>query len=203
MTTRDSNIERDNVLFAFYQECERPTALNIIEWTERYPQFAEDIRAHAAVRLDRAPDREEMNIEPDPTMLARGRSRALNAIYYARQEAEAKHTSSVTWQQLLSSKGVTVPQLAKHINIDRMVIAELAAGRIRPPIGFRLVDALTAALNIAVSSLDAAVAQLTATPRLGHAKADRAPTIHTQSYEEVICASNMSEQEKRYWLGEE
>jgi hypothetical protein len=65
------------------------------------------------------------------------------------------------------------------------------------------VDALTDALEGPAASLDAAVTQLVAAPRLGHAKADNAPTIHTRSYEEVIHASNMSEQLKRHWLGED
>lgn len=47
--------DRDEVLFAFHQACERPTAEQIIEWTQRYPPFADDIRDHAAVRLDAAP----------------------------------------------------------------------------------------------------------------------------------------------------
>jgi transcriptional regulator with XRE-family HTH domain len=205
MTARNSKIDRDEVLFAFHRECERPTALQIIEWTERYPQFADDIRAHAAVRLDRAPGHDETDLEPDQTMLARGRSRALNAVYHARQEADAGQAaaSPVTWQQMLGAKGFTVPQLARHINIDRMVLAELAAGRMRPPIGIRLVDALTDALDVSPSSLDTAVAQLVAAPRLGHAKADRAPTIYTRSYEEIIRASNMSDQLKWHWLGED
>jgi DNA-binding Xre family transcriptional regulator len=204
MTARNDNTERDAVLFAFHRECERPTPLQIIEWTERYPQFADDIRAHAAVRLDCAPGQDETDMEPDQTMLARGRSRALNAIYHARQEADAAQAASaVTWQQMLAAKGFTVPHLARHINIDRMVLAELAAGRMRRPIGIRLVDALTDALEITPASLDAAVAQLVAAPRLGHAKADGAPTIHTRSYEEVIRASSMPQERQRYWLGED
>ncbi len=89
MTAPDRNMDRDKVLFAFHRECERPTALQIIEWAERYPQFADDIRAHAAVRLDRVSGQDEMDMELDQTMLTRGRSRALNAIYHARQEADA------------------------------------------------------------------------------------------------------------------
>lgn len=44
--------ERDGVLFAFHEACPMPTADQIIEWTERYPTIADDIRAHAAVSRD-------------------------------------------------------------------------------------------------------------------------------------------------------
>jgi transcriptional regulator with XRE-family HTH domain len=204
MAARNSNMDRDAVLFAFHRECERPTASQITEWAERYPQFADDIRAHAAVRLDRAPEHDDMEIEPDQTLLARGRSRALNAVYQARQEADAGQAgSAATWQQMLGAKGLTVPQLARQINIDRMVIAELAAGRMRLPIGVRLADALTESLHVSMASLNTAVEQLVAAPRLGHAKADRTPTIHVRSYEDIIRASNMPDDLKRYWLGED
>jgi hypothetical protein len=47
MSHHNRKEERDEVLFAFHQACERPTAEQIIAWTDRYPQFADDIRSHA------------------------------------------------------------------------------------------------------------------------------------------------------------
>ena len=44
--------DRDSVLFAFHQECERPTAEQIIAWTKRFPEFADDIHDHATVAWD-------------------------------------------------------------------------------------------------------------------------------------------------------
>jgi len=81
--------ERDDVLFAFHQACERPTAEQIIEWASRYPQFAEDIRAHAAVSRDWDACEGLPAAEADEVMLARGYSNALNALYSAEIEAEA------------------------------------------------------------------------------------------------------------------
>ena len=46
MTDRSPTPDRDEVLFAFQEACPRPTAQQLIDWTGRYPQFAEDIRAH-------------------------------------------------------------------------------------------------------------------------------------------------------------
>jgi hypothetical protein len=103
---------------------------------------------------------------------------------------------------MLNTKGVTVPQLARQIDIDRFVLAELSAGRMRPPIGLRLVDALTGALGTTAAWLNAAATQLCTVPKLGHAKADRAPTINARSYEEIIRESTMPDDRKRYWLGE-
>lgn len=44
--------KRDEVLLAFQEACKRPTTEQILQWTNRYPDFAEDIRAHAAIARD-------------------------------------------------------------------------------------------------------------------------------------------------------
>ena len=48
----DRDNARDEVLYAFHRAYERPSAAEIIEWVTRYPQFAEDIRGHAALARD-------------------------------------------------------------------------------------------------------------------------------------------------------
>src|SRR6266508_6087832 len=105
--------ERDEVLFAFHQACDNPTAAEITEWTKRYPQFAEDIRAHAAVRAEWASEPEGRDVEPDETMLARGRSHALNLLHSLRQDsAAAQNATEATWPQALSITGFDIARLA-------------------------------------------------------------------------------------------
>jgi hypothetical protein len=205
MIEQNRNPERDDVLFAFHQTCDNPTAEQVSEWTRRYPQYADDIRAHAALRAQWASDSDEQNTEPDESMLARGRSHALNLLHAARQEsAAAQAVSEKTWPQAVSAAGFDIPRLARCINIDRMVLGELNAGRMRLPLGRRLTNALTDVLDMSAAWLEHVVSDLLAGPRrLGHAKADEAPTINTRSYTEVIHASSMSETEKRYWLEED
>jgi len=202
MSKTNAAPDRDEVLFSFHRAHDRPTAAQVDEWAKRYPQFAEDIREHAAVLLEWADELEGEALEPDETMLARGRSRALNALHQARREASSAAPVTL-WQDMLSAAGFTIPRLADHINIDRGVIAELAAGRMRLPIGKRLVEALIVTLNTTAEALEQAVSQLLGTRRLGHAKANRQPTVHARSYEEVIRDSPMSNERKRYWLGED
>ncbi len=203
MIEQNRNPDRDDVLFAFHQTCDNPTAEQVSDWTRRYPQYADDIREHAALRAQWASEHDESGAEPDESMLARGRSHALNLLHNARQEAAAQDVSEKTWPQAVSAAGFDIPRLARCINIDRMVLAELNAGRMRLPLGRRLANALSDVLGMTVAWLERAVSDLLAGPRrLGHAKADEAPTINTRSYAEVIQASSMSEDEKRYWLGE-
>jgi len=102
MTDQIKSSDRDEVLFAFHQECERPSAEQIVAWVERFPQFAEDIRAHAAVAWDWATQVMDLPEEVDETMAARAYSQALNLIYSA--ETSAVRTKNVescrTFQQL-------------------------------------------------------------------------------------------------------
>lgn len=204
MIEQNRNPDRDDVLFAFHQACDNPTAEQVSEWTRRYPQYANDIREHAALRAQWASDSDEHGAEPDESMLARGRSYALNLLHDARQEAAAQSDSEKTWAQALSAAGFDIPRLARCVNIDRMVLAELNAGRMRLPLGRRLTDALADVLGMSTAWLERVISDLLTGPRrLGHAKADEAPTINTRSYAEVIHASSMSEDEKRYWLGED
>lgn len=205
MIEQNRNPDRDDVLFAFHQTCDNPTDEQVSEWTRRYPQYADDIREHASLRAQWASESDEPGAEPDESMLARGRSHALNLLHGVHQEAAAaQKVSEKTWPQALSAAGFDIPRLARCINIDRMVLAELNAGRMRLPLGRRLTDALTDVLGMSAAWLERVVSDLLAGPRrLGHAKADEAPTINTRSYAEVIHASSMSETEKSYWLGED
>lgn len=43
---------RDEVLFDFHRTADPVTPDLVAQWTERFPQFAEDIRAHAVEIID-------------------------------------------------------------------------------------------------------------------------------------------------------
>lgn len=204
MTTPSNPKEtRDEVLFAFHQAFDRPTPEQIIEWTRRYPQFADDIRAHAAIARDWAARKGLPVAVPDETMLARGHSRVLNALYNAEIAAKAAGEPCESFQQIMAERGTDVPQLARELDIARSVLADLVNGGVLAPIGKRLVNALTRALSISVAVFDAALQRALHSPRLGHAKADGPPTITPRPYEEVIRSSNMAPQRKEYWLSDD
>lgn len=203
MTEHNHSPSRDEVLVAFHDAFARPTADNIEEWTRRYPQFAGDIRDHAEIKCDWTESPESEFLHIDDTLLAQGRSRALNILHDLGKSANTVATmSNMTWPQLLLSTNKTIPTLAREINIDRFILAELNAGRMRLPVGDRLMEALTIALKAPVATLQNALKILISTPpRLGHAKADKQFTITPRSYEEIIRASQMSAEQKHFWLG--
>lgn len=205
MTDQNRTEDRDEVLFAFHRACNDPTAEQIIEWTGRFPQFADDIRAHAILLKDWAARESLPADEPDETMLARGRSRALDALYNAEVALASEETSTSprSFEQIMYACRKDVPQLARDLDIARSILAALVGGRMLAPVGGRLVAALMAALAITRDAFNDALQLALATPRLGHAKADGTPTVIPQTYEEVIRNSSMTDERKQHWLSED
>ena len=204
MTDQLKAARRDKVLFAFHRACTCPTAEQITKWTKRHPEFAEDIRMHAAIRLDWAASSEETREEPDELLLERGRSRALNAIYNAQVVASstADIAADGTFEQLMAANGMSIPQLARSIDIERSVLADLVSGRMHPPINQRFVDAFTQALPVAQQDFNRALKLALKSPKLGYARANQQPTVVRRSYKDIIRSSSMSEERRAYWLGE-
>lgn len=203
MTDNKMTPQRDEVLFAFHRACDVPTVDQIIEWTERYPEFADDIREHAAIRREWAAHGEEPMAESDELLISRGRSRALNAIYNAQvaaAPAAAAASAHSTFDQLMNARSLTTPQLAREIDIERSVLADMVRGRMLPPITRRLLAAVTSALKITADEFHRALQHALASPTLGHAKADRQPTVVQRSCEDIIRSSSMPEDRRSYWL---
>jgi hypothetical protein len=205
MTDQIKTADRDEVLFAFHQECERPSAEQIVAWVNRFPQFAEDIRAHAAVAWDWATQAAECEVEVDEILSSRAYSQALNIIYSAEtSSAPAKElTPCRTFQQMQEAVGKETHQLAKDLDIARSVLADLFNGWMRPPIRKRLVDSLLSLLHSSSEEFSFALECALRQPRLGHAKADRTPVVAQRSCDEIIRDSNMPQERKRYWLEED
>jgi hypothetical protein len=204
MTDHNRIDELDEVLFAFHQACANPSADDIVAWTSRYPQFAADIRAHAAILKDWAAHRNLPADEPSELMLTRARSRALDALYNAEIALRSDASSSgQSFDQIMQARGTDVPQLARDLNIGRSVLADLVSGGMRAPVGKRLAVALMHALAITSDAFESALQAALRAPRLGHAKADRTPSIVPRSYVEIIEDSTMPPDRKRYWLSED
>lgn len=197
-----NDTRRDEVLFAFHEAYEHPTPEEVMRWTKQHPEFADDIVAHAEHLLSLDAPKDLRDDQPDEAAIERNWSWTLNAMFEAETAGSSTSVSSgETFAQLLEKSGLTIPALARLIDIDRLVLGELNAGRLRPPINARLLDALSMAVHRARSDLDQVIARTIATPMLGNAKASNKPEVYAQSYESVIQSSDMIEEKKNYWLG--
>lgn len=216
MSKHNIQEKRADVLYAFQLTYEHPTPKDIIEWTKRYPQYADDIREHAEMLLAQHSRTRFERLEPDEEMLAKGRSEAMSAIYEAEQAATARKgdesvadptdaasdtSSTEDFDSLLKKASQTIPKLAREIDIGRSVIAELAAGRMKPPFGDRFLAAVASVLGFATDTIVSAIRQSLRQPRLGPAKARDRPIINARPYEEIVASNaNMTPEQKQYWL---
>lgn len=203
MTDHSKAERRDEVLFAFHRECDEPTTDDIVRWTNRYPEFAEDIRDHAAILLEMAFDADDAaEAEIDEQMMGLANSRTLNAIYNAQIASGSEDTEKrPTFDQMVAAAGISRPQLCSALDIGRDVISALFNGQMRPPIGARLIQALLPVLRITTRQFDWALDHALARPKVGYAKSSKQPTVIQSSYEDVIRNSTMmSPDRKSYWL---
>jgi hypothetical protein len=188
--------ERDRVLMAFHNACEKPTTEQIVEWVERHPQYADDIRAHAAVLRDWAAGAESTDEEVSPSALNAAYSNALNAIYSA-QKKEERSEAAVSFHDIAAARNIDVIQMAQDMDIPRGVLADLFDGAMLRPIRKWLSGAVCRTLKITYESFNAALDVVLENPRFGHAKANGAPTIRRRTCDEIIRASRMSAERKR------
>jgi hypothetical protein len=152
--------ERDAILIAIHQECEKPTTEQIIAWIEQYPDYAEDIRAHAAVSLDWAARETGAEGEVSQSLLDRGFSNALNAFYSAQQRAQTE-ANVKSFQDLAAALNIDVVQMAREMDIARGVLAALFNGLMLPPIRRRLIEHVCRLLAITREVFDSALALAT------------------------------------------
>lgn len=204
MNNPKTDKKRDEVLFALHKECTNPTAEQIMDWVKRFPQYADDIRSHAAIIKDWVARETLPVLEPSEDLVSRSQSRAMNALYKAQTNTVPETSDEdATFEQLMSSRGTDVPALAREIDISRGILAALVGGRMLPPAGDRLAEALMSYLDITRNIFNNAHEAACVTPRLGHAKAKSTPNVIACSYEELIRASSMPNERKQYWLGED
>ncbi len=198
----NNQLDRDSVLIAFHEECDIPTRADIELWAARYPRYAKDIREHAAVRIAMLAGADDSVEEIDDVHLARSRSRLREALYHAQANDEQSAQQIVTFKQLLGAAGITGPELARRLDINRGVIADLLAGRMLNPRA-RFVDAVASALAITRNVFCAALASATWRPSYGMAKSKGQPQVSPREYDDIIRASGMTPEKISYWLEED
>jgi len=197
--------DRDDVLWAFDKECPTPTAAQIIEWSERFPQFAEDIRDFAAVSRDCAAQAALPEEPVDEALLQRGFSQVLNLLHQTESTTAASSQPNAldTFQKSMQACGIDLPRLAQQMDIARGVLSALFNGRMQPPVGRRLVIAVMQHLRLTEATFNEYLQRALDSPKLGQAKATGTPSVSPRPYEEIVRESSMSDERKKFWLGED
>jgi hypothetical protein len=193
--------ERDRVLMAFHNECQKPSVEQILAWIERFPKYADDIRAHAAVARDWVAGAEGSDEEVSQSALDTAYSNALNAIYSA-QKNEAQANAAASFDDIAAARNIDPVDMADEMDIARGVLADLFDGAMLRPVRKRLKDAVCAMLQISDAMFESAHELSLNNPRFGHAKATGAPVIRARPCDDIIRNSPMTPERTRYWLEE-
>ena len=191
--------ERDRVLMAFHSECEEPTVEQILEWVGRYPEYADDIRAHAAVARDFAAGAEGTDEEVSSSALNAAYSDALNAIYSA-QKKEEQLEAAMSFHDIAAARSIDVIRMARDMEISRGILADLFDGAMLRPIRKVLIRGVCRTLVITEDAFNAALDVSLANPRFGHAKSTGAPVMQRRTCDEIIRRSRLSPERRRELL---
>lgn len=178
----------DDVLFQFHRAAEAVTPELVARWTGRYPQFADDIRAHAVEIVDMQ-QRAALAEEP------------LAADAVAVPQVEAVRPSL---REVMGKAGTSLRDLADDLDIARSIVFDLNAGGIEPlTVPVRFVRLAAERLREAQEWLAAVIANShdrSASPAF---KATGTPdTGRRRTWEEAVNDSDMEPERKAFWLAE-
>ena len=207
----ENNIEPtlDDALNTFVQENDRPTAGNLQEWVDRYPQFRKDLIDFAAAWAEQLvlPAAEGIGAETEKLLVDRAMSHVHNVAYNRdverlRQTATDDSVRSLTGDA--QRVGTRPAELAKACGLDLGLLSKLNNRQIHPwTIPAELIGMLAEQLNKTVAALKIFFA---GPPRaaVGKAYLSRGkPTASPQqSFAEAVQQSSLSDEEKARWLSE-
>jgi transcriptional regulator with XRE-family HTH domain len=183
---RSANL--DEVLFAFHRAVDFPTPQEVARWTKDYPQFADEIRAHAVEIIDmEAIAAEEPFLAetavPQPAPVAGGK----------------------TLREVIRASGMSLADFADDIDISPAVVSDVNSGRILPEtVPAKFVRVTAGFLKQAVEDIAATVMGAKERPALAMLKAKAGPVEgRAVTWNEAVLASDMDEERKAFWLSDE
>ena len=199
----------DDALNTFVLENDRPTAENVREWVERYPQFRKDLVDFAAVWAEQLvlPAADEMGAEAEKALVDRAMSHVLNVAYNHDVETLEQTTSDDPVRSLTEDArraGTKPTQLAKACRLDLGLLSKLNDRQIQPwTIPTELFGMFSEHLNKTIPALRIFFAR---SPRstAGKAYLSRGKPTGTaqQSFADAVRQSSLSDEEKTRWLNE-
>lgn len=199
----------DDALNTFVEENDRPTAENLQEWVDRYPQFRRDLVEFAAVWAEQIvlPRAAEMGADAEKVLVDRAMSYVLNVAYGRAVKAKEQLENDDPIPSLTGAAqraGIGPLQLAKACRLDLGLLSKLNRRQIKvATIPIALVRLLGQQLH---KSTPAVRAYLAGTPLIGEGKAFLATSkpirMGQQSFVDAVRSSSLDEADKIYWLKE-
>ncbi|SEO15641.1 hypothetical protein SAMN02799625_02587 [Methylobacterium sp. UNC300MFChir4.1] len=190
----------DEVLIQFHEAVEHVTPESVRAWTMAYPQYADEIRAHAVEKLDMEHCRRSAasNIETrDYSALVHAAAQRLAAVPGTAPVPDLRET--------LAAQNSDVRTFAAAIGIARAIVADITTGQILvDTIPRRFLRLAAELIGCDLAQFKAIVENSRAAPVAVAFKASGKPTAgRPRTWEEAVRASSMTEDRKAFWLADE
>lgn len=178
----------DDVLFRFHQDAERVTPELVGRWVNRYPHFADDIRAHAVEIIDMQ-------------FLA---GRDIGAAKAPAAEP-ATPVAGTTLRAVAKAAGTSLRDLADDLGIARSIVSDLNTATIETAsVQGRFVRLASERLGVTREWLSAVLAGPGEASAGAAFKSEGVPGVgRRRTWEEAVRDSDMEPARKAFWTVEE
>jgi hypothetical protein len=194
------DVQFEDVIDDLMTEEPEPRYDALVRWSERYPQFREELMAFFAEWSIQAGIDSEADVDEE-RLRNLGVSYALNLLY-RREDAMKASQSANTARQLLKAAteiGLPCEALAHAVRLDALLVRKFDLRRIRD-VPRLCIDALATELRLQAEQV---MAMIIGAPLLSSStqhKSKRKPVPTTETFADAIRGSSLSEAEKDYWL---
>jgi hypothetical protein len=198
-----TNTTWDDVLVALMEENPQPDYQTLLAWHARYPRFADDLTEHFAIWAEQ---------EALTTSVVLDEPRLRNqAVSLALQHAHAMSANAPTQPKALTHRledairahGFKDSTLARQCRLDETMVVKLDRRRIQPwediPLDcFRMIGEALNEPGLRVKEMICGP-PLVASPG-GLRKARTKAVVTTETFEQAIRSSTLSDPDKAFWL---
>ncbi len=199
--TKIDKAEREAVLEAFASSNPRPTAKAIIEHCRDFPHLAEEIRELATVLLQSEMLQARHGVATDEEHEADERD--FSAVSRAMGDPFGDSVAAIEdFRDLIAGSGKTAEQVFADARFTGNAARDLANGLVLAPYPATLVSRFARSLDLAEGHVLAALSAGCDAPRLGMAKASKAPRPVQRSFAEAVAGSDMDAELRSFWLGQ-
>ncbi|MEN3236381.1 hypothetical protein PUR29_22805 [Methylobacterium ajmalii] len=190
----------DEILIRFHEEADQITPELVRAWTDAYPQYAEEIRAHAVERIEMAHHRRRADADTAVTDFS-------EFVRAAVQAAAERHAPEPVpgLRGVLASHEMDVRTFAAEIGLARSIVADLGSGQIvAGTVPQRFMRIASERLGCTVEWLQAVLSNSRHAATAPAFKSSATPTAgRARTWDEAVRASTMPDERKAFWLAAE
>lgn len=202
----DPTMTFDDIVTFLLEEKVTPTHQQLVQWIDRYPQFADELSDYFAEWAVREEMCDDEVVESRSERFANiGVSHALNLLHARKPKAvlvPAAEGKTTTLAQLCKGAGLSLASLADRVRLDEEILMKLDLSRIVVgSIPRRVVSMLATTLGTSAAEIwHILAASPRPTSKGALQKSQRRAQVKTESFEDAIRSSSLPLELRNEWL---